>query len=311
MPRPSHFAVLVLTAAVFSACTPGQQQADKTTLVSSVAATGSLRLPPADHDFNAYWYAGLAEISTYDVTQQRYNEERPAEQVNVFVTEDLSRSKQFKLDDPASASDDRVPVLKLNAIRRFHTGIYDYSIMSSVFSPVSGAAALKTTCTIQDWCGQVFFQTNLQPDAMRLRGFSYFETEGDTDESLPITLLEDELWNRIRLDPAKIPVGRVRILPSVVHARLRHRKAQPEEAHITLQHEGDAQVLRLNYSGAWRSLAIRFEASPPHRILGWEEIGEKGSLLSKATLKAVRRSAYWAEHDNVHAPLRDSLRLRF
>ena len=50
-----------------------------------------------------YWYQGKAELSTYDVEQERYGEMRKAEQVNIFVTEDFSKSKQVKLDDAAAA----------------------------------------------------------------------------------------------------------------------------------------------------------------------------------------------------------------
>jgi hypothetical protein len=103
--------------------------------------------------FNDYWYQGKAEITAYAVEQERYGEIRKAEQVNIFVTEDFSARKQVKLDDPAAAGADRVPVLKLNTVRRYHTGIYDYSMMQSVFTPVSGDKTLKTTCSVQDWCG--------------------------------------------------------------------------------------------------------------------------------------------------------------
>ena len=275
------------------------------------SAPAVLTALPAPVGFNDYWYQGKAEISTYDVVQERYGETRSAEQVNVFVTEDFSKKKQVKLDDAASAGDDRVPILKLNALRRFHTGIYDYSIMSSIFSPVDGSPALKTTCTVQDWCGQVFFQTNLEKSGIRARSFSYFETEGDTDLRLPVTLLEDELWTKVRLGPDKIPVGKVNVLPSDIYVRLRHKPFQPESAFITLEQNGTESTLKVNYAGAWRSLSIRFETASPHRILGWEEIGEKGTLLSKGSLKASLMSAYWAQHDNSHSPLRDSLKLKF
>lgn len=278
---------------------------------STPSASAVLAALPAPVSFNDYWYQGKAEISTYDVVQERYGETRSAEQVNVFVTEDFSKKKQVKLDDAASAGDDRAPVLKLNAVRRFHTGIYDYSIMSSVFSPVDGSPALKTTCTVQDWCGQVFFQTNLEKSGIRARSFSYFETESDQDTRLPVTLLEDELWGKIRLGPDKIPAGKINLLPSDIYVRLRHKPFQPETAFITLEQNGAESTLKVNYAGAWRSLSIRFETASPHRIIGWEETGEKGTLLSKGTLKASLMSAYWAQHDNSHSPLRDSLKLEF
>lgn len=267
---------------------------------------------PSPIAFHDYWYQGKAEISTYDVVQERYGETRSAEQVSVYVTEDFSKKKQVKLDDAASAGDDRVPVLKLNTLRRFHTGIYDYSIMLSVFSPVDGSPALKTTCTVQDWCGQVFFQTNLEKSGIRARSFSYFETEGDSDKRLPIVLLEDELWTKIRLNPDQIPSGKVNILPSATYVRLRHKPFQPEAAEVKIETSGAESVLKINYLNIPRSLSIRFETASPYRILGWEETsGGDSAVQSKGTIKASRMSAYWSEHNNLHLPLRDSLRLKF
>ena len=264
-------------------------------------------LPP---EFNSYWYAGKAEITTYDVIQERYGEIRQAEQVNIFVTEDLSQAKQVKLDDPAAANADRVPVLKLNAIRRFHTGIYDYSIMQSVFTPVSGLSTLKTTTTVQDWCGHVFLQNNLEQGGYHLRGFSYFESEGDQDLHLPIALLEDEIWTRIRLNPWAISIGKVNVIPSAIYTRLRHKPGGAQIADIQVAKGEMESIVKITYSGISRGLSIRFESSFPYKILGWEETIE-GKLSSKAVLKATRLSAYWGEHDNVHTPLRDSLKLQF
>ncbi len=260
--------------------------------------------------FNEYWYAGIAELCTYDLSQERYGETRQAEQVNVFVTEDLSSTKQVKLDDPAAAGADRVPVLKLNTVRRFHTGIYDYSIMQSVFTPVSGLPTLKTTTTVQDWCGHVFLQSNLEQGGYHLRGFSYFESEGDQDLHFPLSLLEDELWARIRLNPSALPTGKTMLVPSAVYTRLRHKPGGPQNADIQMVKGEKESVLKIAYTDIPRSLSIEFETAFPYKILGWEETNE-GKIASKGVLKATRRSAYWTEHDNTHAPLRDSLKLRF
>jgi hypothetical protein len=260
--------------------------------------------------FNNYWYAGKAELCSYEVIQERYGEIRLAEQVNIFVTEDFSKSKQVKLDDAAAAGTDKTPVLKLNAVRRFHAGIYDYSIMQSIFTPISGSATIKTTTTIQDWCGQVFIQNNLTQDGYRNRTFSYFETEGDQDIQLPIALLEDELWTRIRLNPSVIKTGKTSIIPSALYTRLRHKPGGAQNAELQIETGEKESLLKLTYSDIPRSLSIRFETAFPHKILGWEELNEN-KMASRGVLKASRNSAYWSEHDNFHAPLRDSLKLQF
>ncbi|MBK6994611.1 MAG: septum formation inhibitor Maf [Lewinellaceae bacterium] len=301
------FSFALFSALIFSAQNCSEHSGKTAEPPTPDAIMAPVSLPEG---FNEYWYAGKAELCTYEVTQERYGEIRQAEQVNVFVTEDFSRAKQVKLDDPAAAPTDRVPVLKLNLIRRFHTGIYDYSIMQSVFTPVSGLSTLKTTTTVQDWCGQVFMQNNLEKDGYHLRGFSYFESEGDQDLRLPLTLLEDEIWTRIRLNPSALPTGKLSIIPSAIYTRLRHKPGGAQNAEIKIEKGEKESDLKIVYTDIPRALSIRFTTAFPYKILGWEETHE-GKIVSKGELKATIRSAYWEAHDNLHAPLRDSLKLRF
>ncbi|MBN8676800.1 MAG: hypothetical protein J0M29_01165 [Chitinophagales bacterium] len=286
-------------------CTESPKQA-------ATEATPALQKPVAQADpgFATYWYAGTAELATYDVIQDRYGETRKAEQVSVFVTEDFSANKHVKLDDPMAAGADRVPVLKLNWIRRFHTGIYDYSLMQSIFSPIDGSLALKTTTSIQDWCGQVFQQFDHQQDGYKLQSHSYFESEGDQQTFLPDAILEDALWTMVRLNPASIPAGVQRLVPSAIYHRFQHIKETVQSANLQIIRQGDASVLQVQYSGIPRSLAIRFETNFPHKILGWEET-YAGKKISEGKLKSVRKEAYWQKNHNENEPLRDSLNLRF
>lgn len=265
--------------------------------------------------FGSIWYDGMAEVSTYAVTQERYGELREAAEVLIFVTEDFSSAKQVKLDDPAAAGADRVPVLKMNTVRRFHTGIYDYSIEQSVFTPLdveNHKFTLKTVTTVQDWCGQTFTQLNLADRGYRLRWFSYFEKEGDTDTLLSFAVLEDELLNRLRLNPASIPTGTVAILPSSIFLRLRHQPAQVFHADLQVLLSGPdtPSVLTVRYLDLPRTLDIFFESTFPHRILGWEE-RDRNRLSSKGTLRTSRRTPYWKENSQQYRYLRDSLALPF
>ncbi|MFN0212730.1 MAG: septum formation inhibitor Maf [Saprospiraceae bacterium] len=301
----------LFATALFSSqnCAENNSKTDSRQGAVGAAALELITIVPSEA-FSNYWYAGEAEICTYDVTQERYGEIREAEQVNVFVTEDFSKIKQVKLDNPAGAGADRVPVLKYNSIRRFHTGIYDYSIMQSVFTPVSGLPTLKTTTTVQDWCGQIFIQNNLEQDGYHFQGFSYFEGEGDQDIRLPQVLLEDEIWTRVRLDPSKLTLGKVIVIPSAVYTRLRHASGMPQNADIYLEKGDQISILRLVYTDISRALSIQFETAFPHKILAWEEtISNK--IASKGRLKSSRKSAYWKEHANSNSPLRDSLKLHF
>ncbi len=264
--------------------------------------------PPAD--FNHYWYDGLAELNSYRVQQERYGEMRDAQQVLVTVTEDLSAAKQVKLDNPEAAGADRLPVLKVNTVRRFHTGIYDYSITQSVFLPVDGSPMAKLTTAVQDWCGHVFTQLNRQDNGYRLREFSYFETEGDTDRPLPDAIPEDAFWAMIRLDPQKLPQGKHLLIPGTLPARFRHRLLQAENAVLSRTEETTTTTYTIDYPLLKRNLRIHFETAFPHRITGWEE-REGDRLMSKGELIRSMRTDYWAKHNNADLPLRDTLMWHF
>ena len=151
--------------------------------------------------FHRYWHAGKAEIDSYELNQSRYGENRPGKAVLIFVTEDLSRKLQVKLDDPSSGN--KTNVLKLNFTKKFITGIYPYSMMLSVFTPTDrtkDSPSVKVVMSSQEWCGQVYTQLNLRGNRYSIKSHSYFEQEADEQFSVKQTLLEDELWNLIRLD---------------------------------------------------------------------------------------------------------------
>ena len=91
--------------------------------------------------FYAHWADGKAEISSYEVVQPRYGELRQGYGVMIFVTESLHRQTFIKVDSPTPETD-QFYALKLNHILNFTTGIYDYSVMTSVFSQVAASGIL-------------------------------------------------------------------------------------------------------------------------------------------------------------------------
>ncbi|MEK7257236.1 MAG: hypothetical protein AAB316_20955, partial [Bacteroidota bacterium] len=299
--RTSTSLAILLLGVFLSNCQPAKKQDNQAKLVAN-----------ANRDeFATYWFQGEAEVNSYHLEQSRYGEQRTGEAVLVFVTEDLSKLKQVKLDDPEADWKDKVPVLKLNHIRRFVTGIYDYSMMQSVFTPLNISEfphTLKTTTTSQDWCGHTFTQLNLDGGKYRLSQFSYFEKEGDVSEKLPAAMLEDELLNRLRINPGSIAEGEVKLIPSTFYSRLRHQKLEPRKARIQMKKEGDVNYLVVEYLNFERSLTIGFEAVFPHKILSWvEEDGKE--ISSKGTLKRSLKTAYWKKNKSEFEFLRDSLSL--
>src|SRR5207249_3206702 len=87
-------------------------------------------------DFWSTWGDGKAELDGYALTQPRYGELRAGTAVLIFVTEDFSDSARVKADPGKHPASDVYPVLKLNFVRDFQTGIYDYNVMTSTFARV-------------------------------------------------------------------------------------------------------------------------------------------------------------------------------
>ncbi|HEY7574575.1 MAG TPA: septum formation inhibitor Maf [Thermoanaerobaculia bacterium] len=291
-----------------------------TTTPSAGAALPAGVIPaarPADPEaFGRYWYAGKAELTRYALEQARYGEIHQGESVLVFVTEPFWPDKQVKLErgDPARAA----TVLKLNFTRKFFTGIYPYSLMTSTFTQISGTAphTLKVTTSAQEWCGHTFTQLNYRERERAWRGLlrSYFESEGDREFTIPDAWLEDEIWNRIRIAPASLPVGSIRVVPGLQFARMGHRFSAAEPAEASLSDAaGGERVYTLRYPEFGRTLTIRFQSVAPYKITSWEETQPGRGASPPLTTKAVRTHElyidYWRHNGVDDAPYRKQLGL--
>lgn len=241
---------------------------------------------------------GQAEISRYALTQTRYGEPREGDAIFVFVTEDFLPETQVKYEGGAR-DETPVKVVKLNAIRRFRTGIYDYSLMRSVFSPLvaptARGSALKVTASVQDWCGQTWLQVNRRGGALEVTGHSYFEREGEEAYRIDEALLEDELWTIARLDPTTLPTGELKVVPSVFSARLEHEKPAVAGATGAIDETDDGLLhYRLAYAGG-RRLELTIRRDAPHRIERFEEFeGTVSTARGERTHTVV--TEYWNQH---------------
>ncbi len=266
--------------------------------------------------FGDYWYAGVAELSSYELKQHRYGEIHEGHAVLIFVTEPFSRSRHVKLDNSEDAGSDEVTVLKLNLTKKFLTGIYPYSMMMSSFVPVSYDKypdVLKVTAGSQEWCGQTFTQLNLDDDEYEIRGFSYFESEGDFQNEIDNEWLEDELWQRIRIDPDNLPTGSIKILPGTLYQRLSHKPFKLVTAMASLKLTSESsfsdtvhKTYQIIHDG--RILSIHFKRSFPYEILGWEEIYDGKTTVARK-IKSIREP-YWVQNKNEYRHLRQELGLK-
>lgn len=285
-------------------------------LTSPLAAQPQVPMPRDSATFEGYWSQGKAELTSYTLEQARYGEIHPGHAVLIFVTEDFSRQKQVKLDRPESAGEDRVRVLKLNLTKKFNTGIYPYSLMTSIFTPMDGSGTLKLTTSVQEWCGHVFAQLNRRPEGWQVESRSYFESEGDQDLQLPAGLdLEDDLWTRLRLNPASLPTGSFEMLPASLYLRLAHRPIKGYAAKAERKAAGTDGIAtyELSYPELGRTLSIHYRAEFPFEIETWEERypdGRGGKMLETRGVRKERILLdYWNHNSLLDAPLRRRLGL--
>lgn len=266
-----------------------------------------------DSAFNEHWYDGLAEVNRYALTQNRYGKLRTGDAVLIFVTETHDTKTHVKVNDPSTGD---LPVLKLNHYRRFPTGIYPYTFMTSTFSPVdSGYAAYPTRIThsMQEWCGQVFLQVDRwSKDTWQYQLHSYFEDES-RDTELPAQLTEDGLLNLIRLDPTQFPDGETTIVPAAHYLRFAHQPWQAVEAivmHIpttTWAFTGDTvQQFQVVYPDLDREVNYFIATAFPYSVLGWETFS-KGTLESRGVLTHQERLPYWQLNAPADSSWADSL----
>ena len=261
-------------------------------------------------DFYAHWGDGKAELSSYEVIQPRYGELREGYGVMIFVTEDIHHQTYIKVDSP-QVNPDRLYVLKLNNVLKFTTGLYDYSVMTSVFSQVEGGNhdfdLRKISLTAQEWCGHVFDEVLVRDGEITGHLNSYFEPEGRRDYTMDLPEVyesEDHLLIRIReLKASFMEAGETRkmvILPSLWNFRQAHR---PHELVAGEIGKGEAEIIETGDAAheavPWRMALgerrriVWTEAAYPHRILKWEDSdGGCGELV-----KTIR-VPYWELHGN-------------
>lgn len=256
---------------------------------------------PLSKDFKTYWYANEAEISSYKLQQYRYGELREGTAILVYVTEDFLPNKQVKAD---KYNPKNIPVLKLNATKKFVTGIYPYSIMQSTFYPVANNQhALKVSTSIQEWCGHVYTQLNNKND-FEITTHSYFESEADYTSSIEKTILENELWTQLRINPKTLPTGNLKIVPSLESTRLNHYKIKAYNANAVLKNNS----YTLTYPELNRTLIINFNSNFPFDILSWEET-VSGSTTTATKLETLK-SDYWNKKSTTNEVLREQLQLK-
>ena len=292
---------LCMLVALMAAAVAGARRRD----VSAADATPALSAE-VSNAFWSHWGDGRAELNGYRLQQPRYGSARAGTAVLIYVTEDFSDSLRVKADAGKHPPSDVYPVLKLNAVRDFQTGIYDYNVMTSVFARVApGWPLAKVSFSSQEWCGHVWQQ--LLPRGRDMEGLShsYFDGEADGTQTLARPeggVMEDALpilvrgWLGAYLRPGESRA--VPFLSSLLRSRLEHRALAWGRATISVAAEASSVTVPAGRFEvrAWTVAPSEggpvstylVEAAPPHRLVRWStDAGEQGELLGSDRL------AYW------------------
>lgn len=116
-----------------------------------------------DRTFWSDWGDGQAEISAYELTYPRYGALRSGVAVAIFVTEPFSYEARVKADPGKHAPGDVFPVIKLNLVQDFQTGIYDYNEQTSSYLSLRSLNSPAATSTKVSFSSQEAVRTAPPP----------------------------------------------------------------------------------------------------------------------------------------------------
>jgi len=257
-------------------------------------------------DFWTWWGDGKAELDGYALVEPRYGQLREGTAVAIFVTEDFSDSLRVKADPGKHPKSDVYPVIKLNLVRDFQTGIYDYNTMTSTFvrtefGPSEYWPLAKVSFSSQEWCGQVYSQWLPRGGMLQGTSHSYFDGEADATPTLPLPpggVVEDTLPVLVRglrgdwLKPGE--TRKVPFLRAQLRIRLGHVPAAWGEASVSRSAASTTVQTALGALRAYSytvaetggdTISFTVEEAAPHRLLAWKSSsGEAARILGSARL---------------------------
>ncbi len=284
------------------------------------ARAASPQTPAGEPDFGAHWHDGRSEIDGYRWSVVRYGQSRSGQCVMIYVTEPFSESKRVKVDDPRKEPRDTFDALKLNLIRDFQTGIYDYNTMTSVFVRSDDFEPVKISFSGAEWCGHIYEELVFEGRRVRERLSSYFEGES-SDRTLASEaggIAEDNLFIVLRglrgefLRPTEKRT--VPFLPGAFQRRLTHRplawttaeieRLEASETAVVPAGTFDTMVYLVRVEGG-RLGRFQVEAAYPHRLVSWQwsaagGAGEPREAEEHGELSGSARLQYWKLQDNGH-----------
>ena len=171
---------------------------------------------------------------------------------------------------------------------------------------------------MQEWCGTKLLQLNARDSHYKATSFSYFEGEGDQMTDIKKTLLEDEIFNLIRLDPSFLKTGEISIIPNSAYVQLMHKELKTYDAKASL-----TDYTKRDLSGKelkeyvvvidvlQKSLNIVYENVYPYRIIriseSYPSAFDGKTRTTVAKLSKQKKIAYWSKNSLQDVNLRKDL----
>ena len=271
----------------------------------------SLIPPMMPSAFNAYWYDGKAEISSYSFSQWMNGTKYEGKTVLLYVTEEFDKRKHIRVEPSNMKNSDAVQVMRLNSSTDFTTGISSTIKSSTVYTPVDRSSypeSLKFTFSQNDWNGQIFTEAKWKGNRYDVNQISYLLPGAEKKQTMARASLEDEIWTLIRIAPDMLPLGKVKFIASPAYLQYNKVENKVYDAETSLTSSCDYYNYSIYYPDLNRTLDIEFESKFPYKVISWSErVGD--TEISSARILHTMKTDYWNRHGRIDEVLRKDLKL--
>jgi len=175
--------------------------------------------------FTDYWKKGKIEITKYELKED-----------SILVGEG---SLTFSIDYVEGVNKtDSIQVLHSDFTGKIHKENYDYSAMTSTYSPLNQTLrphATKVINSVQELAINSFLELSQIPKFYEIESDNTFKEKTKKHFILEKRNLEDELWAKIRMNPDDLPTGDIEIIPSFAYWQSVRKSPNVYEAKAVLK----------------------------------------------------------------------------
>ena len=221
--------------------------------------------------FTDYWKKGKIEITKYELKED-----------SILVGEG---SLTFSIDYVEGVNKtDSIQVLHSDFSGKIHKDNYDYSDMTSTYSPLNQTLrphATKVINSVQEPTINSFLELSQIPKSYEIESENTFKEITKKHFILERKNLEDELWAKIRMNPNDLPTGDIEIIPSFAYWQSVRKSPNIYEAKAVLKDYLGTEftgkklkIYSLEYPDLKRNFSIVFEGDFPFEIVGWKRMSD-------------------------------------